>query len=176
MQVHCGHMWYVVAKQERQQNQRKQVSLLVALRHHSNLNMITASLTDNLQTSAKTTVFTDFSPVPDQRRKDEFRTLLIWVSSTNSSISPPTHTSILSFQPQFDLSPQSFLLKPNDQMITKCVCQARTCKSNKVQCWPCKVMVLGLAVVHAGNDKPKNGPHWSKAAAPRTKVQATVMA
>ena len=64
MQVHYGHI-YVVAKQERIQNQNRQVSLPVALRHRSSLHILTASLTDTLQTSAKITMFTDFSPVPD---------------------------------------------------------------------------------------------------------------
>ena len=65
MQVHCGNMWFVVAKQERKQNQSKQVSLPVALRHRSNLRIRTGNLADTLQTSTKFTVFTDFSPVPD---------------------------------------------------------------------------------------------------------------
>ena len=68
-------MWYVVARHERKQNQSKQVLLPVALRHRSNLHILTANLTDTLQILAKITVVTDFSPVPDSK-KGEFRTLL----------------------------------------------------------------------------------------------------
>ena len=42
-----------------------QVSLPVAFRHRSSLHILTANLTDTSQTSAKITMFTYFSPVPD---------------------------------------------------------------------------------------------------------------
>ena len=51
----------VVAKQEMT---NQEVSLPVAFRHRSSLHILT-NLTDTLQASAKITMFTDFSPVPD---------------------------------------------------------------------------------------------------------------
>ena len=50
-------------------NLYKQVPLPVALRHRSNLHILTTNLTDTLQTSAKITVFTDFSQVPESLTK-----------------------------------------------------------------------------------------------------------
>ena len=64
MPIHCGHMWYVVARQERKHNQSKQVLLPVALRHRSNLHILTTNLADTLHKSAKITVFTDFFAGP----------------------------------------------------------------------------------------------------------------